>query len=341
MSWKPAEEALVCDFCGHREEIPEDGALIVEHALRDAGSAARGLGLELRVARCGECGAGIAFEGAAVSKRCSYCGSPNVLPQEADRNALRPESLVPLELGRDEVEKRFRRWIKRLWFRPNALRKTGIAKAAGIYVPFWTFDCKVHSEWAAQAGFYYWVTETYTMIVNGRPQVQTRQVRRIHWEPAWGRRDDVYDDLLVPATRSLPAEMASRMDRFDTTALVPYRPEYLAGWRAEEYQVDLEGGWEEGRRKILEIQRRRCGEDVPGDTFRDLRVRNLVSDTRWKLVLLPVWSLQYSFRKKTYTVLVNGQTGQVVGKAPYSAVKILLLVLAGVGATLAAFLGLQ
>ncbi|MFQ5748135.1 MAG: hypothetical protein ACE5H3_01605 [Planctomycetota bacterium] len=341
MSWKPAEEALACGFCGHRESVPEGGALIVEHALEDAGGAARGLGLELRVARCEECGAGIAFEGAALSKTCSYCGSPNVLPQEANRNALRPESLVPLELGRREVEKRFRRWLKGLWFRPNALRKAGIAQAAGIYVPFWTFDCKVHSEWAAQAGYYYWVTETYTAFVNGRPQVRTRQVRRIRWEPAWGRRDDVYDDLLVPASRSLPTEMAARMDRFDTTALVPYRPEYLAGWRAEEYQIDLEQGWEEARNRIANLQRERCGEDVPGDTWRALLVHNLVSETRWKLVLLPVWSLQYSFRKKTHTVLVNGQTGQVVGKAPWSWAKILILALAGSAAVLAAFLGLQ
>ncbi len=341
MSWKPAEEALVCAYCNHQEKVPDDGTLILEHSLEEAGAAARGLGLELRVARCQECGAGIAFEGAALSKTCSYCGSPNVLPQEADRNALRPESLVPLELGRGEVEKRFRRWLKGLWFRPNALRKTGIAQAAGIYVPFWTFDCKVHSEWTAQAGYYYWVTETYTVFVDGRPQVRTRQVRRIRWEPAWGRRDDAYDDLLVSGTRSLPEEIAGRMDRFDTSALVPYRPEYLAGWRAEEYQVDLEQGWKEGRGKIVHIQRDRCGGDVPGDTFRALRVHNLVSGTRWKLVLLPIWSLQYSFRKKTYTVLVNGQTGQVAGKAPYSRVKILLLVAAGAAAALAAFLGLQ
>jgi len=51
---------------------------------------------------------------------------------------------------------------------------------------------------------------------------------------------------------------------------------------------------------------------------------------RWKHVFLPVWSLQYRFREKTYTVLVHGQTGRVVGKAPISWAKIALLV-AGIG----------
>ena len=45
-------------------------------------------------------------------------------------------------------------------------------------------------------------------------------------------------------------------------------------------------------------------------------------------MLLPIWSLQYRYAGKAWTVLVHGQTGRVVGKAPLSWVKILLLVLA-------------
>jgi len=78
---------------------------------------------------------------------------------------------------------------------------------------------------------------------------------------------------------------------------------------------------------------------VPGDTHRNLRVSNQLEDVRWKHVLLPVWSLTYSFRGKNYAVLVHGQSGRVVGRAPLSWVKILLLVLAvGAAATLAAAL---
>jgi len=108
---------------------------------------------------------------------------------------------------------------------------------------------------------------------------------------------------------------------------VPYKPEYLAGWRAEEYQLDLEHGWAKSQEAVVESQQRRCAGDVPGDTHRNLRVRNAISGIRWKHVLLPVWSLQYRFRGETYTVLVNGQTGQVAGKAPISWAKIALAVL--------------
>ena len=49
-------------------------------------------------------------------------------------------------------------------------------------------------------------------------------------------------------------------------------------------------------------------------------------------MLLPVWSLAYTFKGRHFRVLVHGQTGRVVGEAPYSWIKIGLAVLALAGA---------
>jgi hypothetical protein len=147
----------------------------------------------------------------------------------------------------------------------------------------------------------------------------------------------VYDDLLVHASKGLPEKLAEELGRFDTRALVPYRPEYLAGWRAEEYAVDLEVGMRAAAARIEATQSERCAGDVPGDTHRSLRVGNRLSDVRWKHVLLPIWSLTYDFAGKSYAVLVHGQSGKVVGDAPYSWIKILLL---AVGILLAVALAL-
>jgi len=328
VTWDPDEDALACAYCQTRVRVPRAESRIVEHRLEDAGSAARGLGLEIQVARCQRCGAQVTFDERTTSRSCVFCGSPQVLAQSANRNALRPESLVPLDVGRSTVEKAFRAWLSRLWLRPNALRRLRDFGATGVYVPFWTFDAKVHSDWSADSGTYYYVTEPTVVIVNGRPRVSMRQVRKVRWEPAWGSRDDVYDDLLVHASKGLPEKLALELGRFDTRALVPYRPDYLAGWRAEEYAIDLEAGFQGAQARVEALQLERCGGDVPGDTHRDLRVQNRLSDVRWKHVLLPVWSLTYAFGGKNYAVLVHGQTGKVVGEAPYSWVKILLLVVA-------------
>ena len=83
-------------------------------------------------------------------------------------------------------------------------------------------------------------------------------------------------------------------------------------------------------------QRELCARDVPGDTYRSLRVRNEFSDVRWKLMLLPMWSVTYRLGGKSYAVLVHGETGKVAGKAPYSWAKVGLAVLVVAGAALAA-----
>jgi DNA-directed RNA polymerase subunit RPC12/RpoP len=325
-SWDPEHDMLACEYCGTKVPVPRGEGTIVERALEDAGSAARGLGVELRAAKCANCGASVCFSTSSTAESCVYCGSPNVLAQAANRNALRPESLVPLDLGQKDVEQAFQKWVSSLWFRPNELKKARHASAVGIYVPFWTFDCRVHSRWSADAGHYYTVTVPKMVMVNGKMKMSMVQERRIRWVPAFGQRHDAYDDELVCASGLAP-ELMRKLGGFETKALVPYRPEYLAGWRAEEYQLDLEQGWGRCQSAVVDSQRSRCAGDVPGDTHRNLRVENAISGVRWKHVLLPVWSLQYRFHGETYTVLVNGQTGCVAGKAPISWAKVALFVL--------------
>ena len=324
MTWDPADDAMACAYCDNRVAVPRAEGTIVERPLAEAGTAARGLGVEVRVVQCEECGARVTFEETSTAEFCVYCGSSQVLAQEANRNAIRPESLVPLDVSREAVEQRFREWVGKLWFRPNALKKARPKQAIGVYVPFWTFDCEIDSDWSADAGHYYYVTQTYWVTVGGRRQRRTRRVRKIRWVPAWGSRHDSYDDVLVPGSKGLPDKLLRKLGGFDTTDLVPYRPEYLAGWRAEEYQVDLETAWGTGRQQIEASQRNRCAGDVPGDTYRRLQVQNKIYAERWKHVLLPLWSVAYAYKSETYTVLIQGQSGRIVGEAPLSWTKILL-----------------
>jgi hypothetical protein len=202
-----------------------------------------------------------------------------------------------------------------------------VQEVAGVYVPFWTYDAHVESSWAADAGYYYYETEEYTTQENGQSVVKERQVQRTRWERAWGHRADDYDDVLVCASVGLPRDLADQLATFDTAQLVPYSPGFLAGWRAEEYAVDLEQGFGLARQKMEAEQQRHCAGDVPGDTHRNLRVDNSFSAITFKHVLLPVWIAAYRYNNQIYRFLVNGQTGEVVGKAPWSWLKITMFVL--------------
>jgi hypothetical protein len=194
-----------------------------------------------------------------------------------------------------------------------------------VYIPFWTFDAWVQSQWYADAGYYYYETEYYT---DDEGNQQSRQVQRTRWEPASGWRQDFFDDTLVCASKGLPSELVSKFQTFDTHQLTAYQPEFLAGWRAESYAVELMPAWGQAQVSMSAVQEGRCAHDVPGDTHRNLNVNNQFSHVTFKHVLLPIWIAAYRYNNKPYQFLVNGQTGEVVGKAPWSFWKIFFFVLA-------------
>ena len=90
-----------------------------------------------------------------------------------------------------------------------------------MYVPYWTFDANVASQWHAERGWHYYVTETYQETVDGQTVTKTREVQHTRWEPASGYRRDHYDDILVCASKGLPPKLANSLTSFDTKQLQP------------------------------------------------------------------------------------------------------------------------
>lgn len=332
MAWDAKSGALRCDSCGtQRAARLVDEPEIAEHDLETAlRSKPRGrIGAGVREVKCGECGAVVELAEGVTASRCSFCDSPQVHGEPAREDHLTPESLVPFSVGRDASVAAFKGWLARLWFRPSDLgRKASVSELRGVYVPFWTFDSDVRSRWTADAGYHYYDTEHYSE--NGQPR--TRRVQRTRWQPASGTREDHIDDHLVCASKGLPDKLVRSVGDFalsgEAGGLVAYSTDYLQGFSAESYALELAEAWPRARGEMERLQESRCGRDVPGDTHRFLRVNNHFSETTFKHVLLPVWIAAFRYDTKVYRFLVNGQTGRVSGEAPLSWLKILLFVVA-------------
>ena len=107
------------------------------------------------------------------------------------------------------------------------------------------------------------------------------------------------------------------------------RSSWQGGGRSRTPSI-LMPAWGSAQEEMSRVQQGRCSQDVPGDTHRSLSVRNQFSHVTFKHVLLPIWIAAYRYRGQPYQFLVNGQTGEVVGKAPWSVWKISLAVIAAV-----------
>lgn len=331
MGWEADRKMLHCDYCGYQQE-PEKAGEIVEYDLqeflRSGTGKAHGYGVETKSIGCQQCGATTAVEPGVTSTECPFCGSNVVLEQETAADIIQPESLVPFQISQEVALRTYRNWLGKGIFRPGDLaRRAGRGQLYGVYLPFWTFDANAFSRWRAQAGYYYYVTETYTATENGKRVTKTRQVRKTRWEPAWGQHSGSYDDLLVYATNSVDQKILERIYPFDTKQLVPYAPQYLSGWRAEQYQIDLGAGWEIGQEEVKDHERDACVRQIPGDTHRNLHVNTAITDVTFKHALMPVWIASYPYKDKVYRYMVNGQTGKVEGQKPVSWIRVSIAII--------------
>ena len=267
------------------------------------------------------------FDPGVSASRCAFCATPAVVEAPTMSDHVRPAGLLAFAVDRNSASQRFRSWVSGLWFRPNDLKtKSSVTAMQGVYVPFWTFDALTHNRWTAEAGYHY--TVQVEAIENGKRVL--RSETRTRWEPAAGFLEKLFDDLPVPASKGLPAGLARGIEPFPTAGLVPYDPQYLSGFLAEEYAVDLPDAVTTAKERMTREVYAACGSQVPGDTHRNLQVSTAWSGLTCKNALLPVWISAYEYAGRPFRFLVNGVTGKVDGNAPFSAVKIALAVAAAI-----------
>ncbi len=324
--WNPGKKALICPYCSTESpaELQGDGTLVGEcdlaEAMRALPDESRGWAAERKTVKCQSCQAISVFDEKRVAQACDFCGSPALLSIDDMQSPIRPGSQLPFQISESQVRESIRQWYgSHFWARSDVGDKALTDTLHGLYLPYWTFDAHADCPWEAEAGHHYYTTDS-----QGRRQQHTR------WEYASGQIAQFFDDLLVPASKGVHANLLAELEPFPTTsALLPYDPGYLTGWVVEQYQIDLIQAAQNSRDRMTELLRDECSRQVPGDTQRNLRIAPSFSAQTFKHTLLPVWLLTYTYGSNNYQVAVNGATGKIAGEYPLSLVKITIAILLG------------
>jgi len=331
LTFAPGTRQIACAHCGHVNRIPDEGDVVFEEIdLRQtlASLERQAEHSHARVVGCRSCGAEFTLEADTHAGACPYCGSDVVTDTGRDR-PIKPAALVPFAVDAEAARQALRGWLKRLWLAPSELARFARREGAltGVYTPYWTFDAETESRYVGDRGIIVQVPRRMPVSVGGKMRMQTVMVPETRWTRVSGRVARRFDDVLVLASDNLPDDLAGGLGRWDLAGLVPYREDYLAGFRSEAYQVELSDGFGGAQR----IMRGRIETDVRlqigGNLQRIRRLDTRYGDLTFKHVLLPIWLAAYRYRGQLYQVAINGQTGQVTGRRPYSWIKIALLVL--------------
>ncbi len=269
MTFEPSGE-LCCQNCGHRHQLPplpEEGQTVREHHFVSTMSSGRGHARPVGTQTFVCQGCGASFF-LAVKVLSLNC---SYCGSAHVIKLPQARQLIPPEgvIPFRLSAQEARQSLER-WLKRKKLQ-AGISSVRGLYLPAWTFDLVGH--------------------------VGQKDQSRLVYE----------DDILVPASNRLSADLWDQLDDFDTQGVVPYDRAYLADWPAEVYEITVSDASLAARHRA--IKRASRGFALPPKGA-GLFVAS------YKLIVLPVWIANYHCQEETYRAVVNGQTGQVGAQTP-------------------------
>lgn len=332
MVFSPESQTLVCPYCNNKIEINTDNEDIQEYDFSTAEDDKNNdWGSVKRVIHCEKCGAETIMDENATAQFCAFCGSSHIVKNE-ELPGIAPESLVPFKISKKKAEEFFGKWIKKRFFAPKKLKSMyQNGKITGIYIPFWTYDADTNSYYTAEAGTYYYVTETEWVEENGQKKMVSKQVRKTRWEYVSGSYSHYFDDVLINASKQRDFNLIESIEPFNLKELVRYEPQFLSGFLAERYSIGLKDGWKMAKSLINNSIYSGVVHKINADETRNVNIKTAFNDIKYKHLLLPIWVSAYTYNNKVYRYMINGQTGKVHGKYPVSPWKVLLTVLLAVG----------
>ena len=323
MEFDPASQFLKCPNCGTQVKIENNPEDVVEHNLDI--HALRKIKVEEKHStsmECEGCGAIVEVDETSTATTCPYCGSNYVLANKQIESIV-PDGVIPFKIGKKDVEGIFREWIKKRWLAPNVLKTLYQQdKVQGIYMPYWTFDADTSTDYTAMGGIEY-------KDEDGETHTRTET----KWYPTSGHINHFFDDVLVRASNKLSEKLLEWVEPYNTKEVASYSPDYMSGYCAEVYTIDLENAHEDAMDKMSYEIHYMAEDDVLRryDRVRGVRLNTSYYDETYKHIFIPVYSTAYTYKDKYYNVLINGETGKIKGEYPKSPVKIAIIVIVILG----------
>lgn len=251
---------------------------------------------EMNIYRCSACGGELMVNGLETSTFCSYCGQPTIVFDRVSKE-MKPAWIMPFEITKPQAVGLIREKLSHGAFIPKEVKNFNVEQIRGIYIPYWMVDV-------------YYEDSLYL-----KGEVGSGKNSRTYY---YFRKADLkLARVTMDASRKLADESSQRLEPFNTYKLAPFKPEYMSGFYADRYDVsakEIEAPAVERTRLIFENE---VIKTVPADDVSVVKRNPRTEVSMAEYALLPAWFMTFRYQDEPYTILVNGQTGKVVGGLPF------------------------
>lgn len=299
-------DRLICGACGHEVITASGGGgdrSVMRALLKKRGQAVVWISGS-RVLACNGCGVARTFAADQLAEHCPFCGSRNIITQDAHQSLTQPDAVTPFAITAQEAAEQvsqalvsgFERF--KGWFNDNRYQRIS---AEGVFLPYWVFDATAD------------VTRTYQIREDGKSSQGAFYGRLAMTQT--DRYGDAAYNVLIPGVTQPAPWMLARIGKFDVSHTRDYTPALIAQHGAALYTTDFDKASLEAHSAVSQAMRDKY--DVNTNTEKTISVFSMVRPISFRLVLLPVWAVTINERDgEVRPALVNGQTGKVVlGKA--------------------------
>ncbi len=256
--------------------------------------------LECNIYTCTACGAELAVNGVEASTFCAYCGQPTIVFSRVSQE-LMPKWIIPFRIQKEQAVNGIREKLNRGLFVPKEIKNFEVEKVRGIYVPYFLFDVYYY-DWQRLRG----------TVRRGKSNVTKYFIREAECD---------FKRLTCDASLQLNDESSQRLEPYDLRCLKPFEAGYLSGFYADRYDMSDKQltGVAIGRTKSLFDEQIRKTISASNISIVENRPKYQIKNAEY--ALLPAWFLTFRYKNEPYTMLVNGQTGKVVGAVPFDKAK--------------------
>ncbi len=254
---------------------------------------------------CPSCGAQVTGDDTLGATVCPYCGQSTIVKGQFE-GTLRPDYIIPFKVDKKAAIEAFEADFKNAPFLPDEFKnKKKIEEMAGVYVPFWMFDCDCEAAITYNAqrvtmwsdtNFNYTKTDYYKLFRMGKVGFANIPV------DGSKKADDAYMEALEP---------------YNYNDAVNFNGAYLSGYLADKYDVSVDESIERANERVKNSTVSEF-DDTTGMYVAVYPEHTKVAFSNGKVrySLLPVWMLNIKYLDKYYKFAINGQTGKVVGEYP-------------------------
>ena len=260
---------------------------------------------------CPSCGGEFILDKFTSATRCPYCDN-YIIVGERTSGKYTPKTIIPFQIGKEAVKKSIRDNFKKYKFAPtDFLSEARLETMEGHYVPFWFYDYDSNYKFRGEG----------TKLRSWRSG-DTEYTETSYYDIVRDMNIG-FDAIPADASVKMPDEVMDLMEPYGYEQLEAFKPEYMSGFMAEEYNMESDL-----IKSRADMKLRRDADSIIKSTYsgyssvRTTQNNLTVKNENASFGLLPVWKYDYTYNDMSYPFYVNGQTGKIVGTVPLSKKKI-------------------